>query len=73
MRFVVQTDNDKYWLKKLHPFDTKLDNHGLTVDLNSWHAFSELEKAFGYVPKVLVPQTYPQFGLPVINFAKNCG
>lgn len=73
MRFIVQTASDKYWLKQSHPFGTKLDNHGLTVDLNSWHAFSELEKVFGYAPRVFAPQTYPQLGLPAINFAKNCG
>lgn len=73
MRFLVPIDNDKYWLKQFQPFGTKLDNHGLTVDLNSLHAFSELEKVFGYVPRGFVPQTYPQFGLSAINFAKNCG
>lgn len=73
MRFIVKTDNDQYWLKQLHPFDAKLNNGALTVNLTSWHAFAELEKAFGYAPKVLTSNTYPQLSLPVINFAQNCG
>ena len=52
MRFVVKTKNDDQWLNKLQPFHAKVINNSLTVDLNSWHAFVELQKAFDQAPKV---------------------
>lgn len=73
VRFVVKTDNDKHWLTKLHPFNASYNNDTLTVDLNSWHAFSELERLFGAAPQVFTARAYPQTDLPVINFVKSCG
>ena len=73
VRFIVKTDNDERWLTKLHPFNASYDNGTLTVDLNSWHAFSELERLLGTAPQVFTARAYPQTDLPVINFVKNCG
>lgn len=68
MRFVVKTKNDDQWLNKLQPFHAKMINNSLTVDLNSWHAFVELQRTFDEAPKIYPAHTYRHSTLPVIKF-----
>ena len=52
MRFIVKTDNDENSAKKLQSFNPEFLGQTLTIELNSWHAFSDLLKKFKTAPVV---------------------
>ena len=50
MRFIVKTDNDEHSAKKLQSFNPEFQGKFLTIELNSWHAFTALRKKFETAP-----------------------
>ena len=50
MRFIVKTDNDAKCAKKLQSFNPEFQGKFLTIELNSWHAFTALRKKFKTAP-----------------------
>ena len=44
MRFIVKTDNDENSAKKLQSFNPEFQGKFLTIELNSWHAFTAFTK-----------------------------
>ena len=68
MRFIVKTNDDLKWSNKLKQFSSVYRSNELTVDLNSWHAFVELEKALKTAP--IVYANTQKHCLPIIDFRK---
>lgn len=50
MRFIVKTDNDLKYARMLNKFNSEFQHGALTVDLNSWHAFTALRSLFVTAP-----------------------
>ena len=50
MRFIIKTDNDENSAKKLQSFSPEFQGKFLTIELNSWHAFTALRKKFKTAP-----------------------
>ena len=72
MRFVVKTDNDVQLANKLKAFNSDYDANGLTIDLNSWHAFVVLQELLKTAPVVETGHKSSSFrSLPIIDFRKN--
>ena len=72
MRFIVKTDNDAQWANKLKVFNSDYDANGLTIDLNSWHAFVVLQELLKIAPVVEAGHKSNSFrSLPIIDFRKN--
>lgn len=71
MRFIVKTDNDAKCAKKLQSFNPEFQGKFLTIELNSWHAFSDLLKKFKTAP-VVYNQRFGSQGskwkMPMLDF-----
>ena len=50
IRFIVKTDNDAKCAKKLQSFNPEFLGQTLTIELNSWHAFTALRSLFVTAP-----------------------
>lgn len=71
MRFIIKTDNDENSAKKLQSFSPEFLGQTLTIELNSWHAFSDLLKKFKTAP-VVYNQRFGSQGskwkMPMLDF-----
>ena len=71
-RIVIKNMEPKIALKKLQPFGVEQIGQNITIDLNSWGAFSTLEKTLGkeckvYSAKILTGKK-KFYGYPLLEF-----